>query len=185
MKIYTRTGDEGRTGLFGGPRVLKSDPRIDAYGTVDELNAVIGMVRSTSPESIFSPLDLHLTSLQNTLFVLGADLATPLDARVEITRITPADTNTMEVWIDGLEADLPPLTQFILPGGNSCAAALHLARTVCRRAERLLVHLAQSEDVNEESVKFLNRTSDFLFVAARWTNLKNNRMDEPWNAPAR
>jgi cob(I)alamin adenosyltransferase len=185
MKIYTRTGDEGKTGLFGGPRVYKNDPRIEAYGTVDELNAVIGMVRSNSPEGIFSPLELYLASLQNTLFVLGADLATPSNARVEIVRITPSDTGTIELWIDRLEADLPPLTQFILPGGAASAATLHLARTVCRRAERHVVHLAQSEDVNEESIKFLNRVSDFLFVAARWSNLKNNRMDEPWDAPER
>jgi cob(I)alamin adenosyltransferase len=185
MKIYTRTGDAGTTGLFGGPRVPKDDLRIEAYGTVDELNAIVGMVRSDFTEELVQPLDSFLQTLQNTLFVLGADLATPTDSRVSITRIQPPDTQAIESWIDELEADLPPLTQFILPGGAPSAARLHLARTVCRRAERLVVGLGKQEKINDECVKFLNRVSDFLFVGARWTNQKNNRIDEPWTPPER
>ncbi len=185
MKIYTRTGDEGSTGLFGGPRVLKNHDRIEAYGTVDELNAVIGLVRSDDPEALQSPLNDYLLSLQHMLFELGADLATPLDARVQISRIVPSETELIESWIDRLEQDLSPLTQFILPGGSPIAARLHLARTVCRRAERLVVGLQQSDDINADCVKFLNRVSDFLFVGARWVNKKNNFTDEPWEAPER
>lgn len=182
MKIYTRTGDEGMTGLFGGPRVSKSSPRIESYGTVDELNAVIGVCRGLLSESSFKSIDEALRELQNNLFVAGADLATPLESRVDIIRIKAEKTSELEKQIDLLEADLPELRQFILPSGVGAAAHLHVARTVCRRAERKVVELSALESINPECVTFLNRASDFLFVAARWVNMRSDCADEPWNA---
>lgn len=182
MKIYTKTGDEGQTGLYGGPRVSKSSTRIAAYGSVDELNAVVGAVRSLLAEEIFRDLDEALSRLQNNLFVLGADLATPLEARVEIKRVRKEEAAAIECQIDLLEEELPELRQFILPTGVAAAAQFHIARTVCRRAERAVVELAASESINPECVRFLNRVSDYLFVAARWINLKSGRDDETWDS---
>ena len=180
MKIYTRTGDEGMTGLFGGPRVSKSSLRIKSYGGVDELNAVIGVVRSLLTETEFSRIDATLRELQNDLFVVGADLATPLESRVDIARIDARRSSVLEKQIDLMEADLPELKRFILPAGSAAAANLHVARTVCRRAERTVVELGTLEAINPECVTFLNRASDFLFVAARWVNVKSGVSDEPW-----
>jgi cob(I)alamin adenosyltransferase len=173
-KIYTRTGDDGTTGLGSGQRRLKSDLRVEAYGTVDEANSCIGLARlhtaAAHPE-----VDAILGRMQNDLFDLGADLATPDDGKplgYEPLRIVAAQTERLESEIDGLNTRLQPLKSFVLPGGSPAAAALHLARTVARRAERLMVGLAQTagEPVNPEAVRYINRASDLLFVAARVVN---------------
>jgi cob(I)alamin adenosyltransferase len=175
-RIYTRTGDGGTTALATGERRLKFDLRIDAYGTVDETNACIGLARlhtaTSDPE-----VDAMLGRIQNDLFDLGADLATPDTAEplsYEPLRIVQSQVDRLEHDIDALNGSLEPLRSFVLPGGTPAAAALHLARTVCRRAERLVVELVQRPDeiVTPEAVKYLNRLSDFLFVASRYVNAK-------------
>ncbi len=182
-KIYTRTGDDGTTGLGNGQRRLKSDLRVDAYGTVDEANSCIGMARRhTASEN--PDLDAVLSRIQNDLFDLGADLATPDDGKplgYEPLRIIASQTARVEADIDALTADLQPLRSFILPGGSPAAAALHLARTVARRAERLMVALAQieGEQVNPEGIRYINRVSDLLFAAARVVN-DNGKSDVLW-----
>ncbi len=181
MKIYTRTGDDGTTGLFGGDRVVKSHPRIEAYGTVDELNAVLGV--ALAQPDVPARLAAVLTRVQHELFVMGADLATPEHAKPYVPRIGPAHAAALEADIDAFEADLAPLKQFILPGGTALAAHLHMARTVCRRAERLTVEAATREAFNEHALSFLNRISDLLFVAARWANHAAGQPDVPWEAP--
>ncbi len=178
MKIYTKTGDDGTTGLFGGARVPKDAERIDAYGTVDELNAVIGMVRSQNKDG---KLDGFLHEIQNDLFNLGADLATPMNVKNDyITRIQSKDSEKLEKWIDELDAELPALTNFILPGGHPSAAYLHLARNVCRRAERLTVGLSHKESIGSEVLVYLNRLSDLLFILARWINLREGATEVKW-----
>ncbi len=173
-KIYTRTGDGGDTALATGSRRPKYDLRVTAYGTVDETNACIGMARLHTGES--SPdVDAMLGRIQNDLFDLGADLATPETGEkleYEPLRIVPAQVERLEKEIDTLNAALQPLRSFILPGGSPAAAALHLARTVCRRAERNVVELAHRRDetVSDASIHYLNRLSDFLFVASRYVN---------------
>ncbi len=177
MKIYTRTGDDGTTGLFGGGRVSKASARIECYGTVDELNSIIGLARSQgcSPEG-----ERYLHNLQNTLFVLGADLATPRNAKAVIDRIEEQHATELETWIDELDAQLEPLKTFVLPGGTQAASGIHLARTVCRRAERLCVAAHEEEDLGDAVVHFLNRLSDFLFMLARWENQAAGIPDTPW-----
>ena len=182
-KIYTRTGDDGTTGLGTGERRLKSDLRVDAYGTVDEANACIGMARVHTAAS-HPAIDAMLSRIQNDLFDLGADLAVPDDGKpldYEPLRIVAAQTDRVEKDIDLLNKDLQPLKSFVLNGGTPAAAALHLARTVARRAERLMVALAQdpSEHVNRDGLKYINRVSDFLFVAARAVN-DNGNADVLW-----
>ncbi len=182
MKIYTRTGDEGTTGLFGGERVRKSHPRIDAYGTVDETNAQIGMarahIRDDAPgRDVILPL---LERIQSELFVCGADLATPSGAKAKVPRVEEIHVTQLEHDIDTLEEDLPSLKHFILPGGTQAATALHVARTTCRRAERLTVEAANQEPINEYTAIYLNRLSDFLFVAARWVNRKAGVDEAEW-----
>ena len=177
-KIYTRTGDDGTTGLGTGERRLKSDLRVDAYGTVDEANACIGIARVHTATS-HPAIDAMLSRIQNDLFDLGADLAVPDDGKpldYEPLRIVAAQTDRVEKDIDLLNKDLQPLKSFVLNGGTPAAAALHLARTVARRAERLMVALAQdpSEHVNRDGLKYINRVSDFLFVAARAVNDNGN-----------
>jgi cob(I)alamin adenosyltransferase len=186
MKIYTRTGDQGQTGLWGGRRVPKHDLRIQAYGTVDECNSLLGLAQTVCPTELNAPL----TALQNTLFVLGADLASPEPTTPEeaqrsafIPRISPSDVDILENWIDEWEAHLPLLTNFILPGGSPAAAWLHLARTVSRRAERMTVALAEAEPINSQAVIWLNRFSDLLFVMARYANFLNGQVDVPWQKP--
>lgn len=179
MKIYTKTGDEGTTTLWGGQRVEKNAPRIVAYGTVDELNALLGVVRSSG---IAPALDGVLARVQNELFVLGADLATPGET-TRIERIDEPYTARLEQEIDEWEAQLQPLRQFILPGGSLSAAYLHLARTVCRRAEREVTGLALQESVNADAQAYLNRLSDWLFVLARTANAREGVDDVPWNKP--
>jgi cob(I)alamin adenosyltransferase len=169
-RIYTRTGDKGDTGLGSGKRVPKYDLRIEAYGTVDETNSCVGVAR-LSAEGV---LDLMLARVQNDLFDLGADLCVPEDGSeiaAKALRINDAQVTRLEQEIDQLNGHLQPLTSFVLPGGTEAAAQLHVARTVCRRAERLIVKLAQAEPVGETAVKYANRLSDFLFVAARFANL--------------
>ncbi len=179
MKIYTKTGDSGETGLFAGPRVSKADPRIEAYGTVDELNAVLGWGRAEQPPTEIGSV---LARVQHELFVVGAELATPAPERLGMIRIGESHIAALEQAIDQFEATLPPLTQFILPGGSPAAAAIHLARTVCRRAERRVVVLRQSTDahVSDNIVKYLNRLSDLLFVLARAANACAGQSDVPW-----
>jgi cob(I)alamin adenosyltransferase len=177
MKIYTKTGDDGTTSLFGGTRVPKSDPRIDCYGTVDELNSVIGMAVAADPDH---PVADDLRTVQALLFVLGADLATPPENRIRIDRISDADVRQLEAWIDSYDAKLPALRNFILPGGTPTAAALHLARTVCRRAERLLVDARMRQEFSDTTLLFLNRLSDLLFVWARYANQVDDTPDTPW-----
>ncbi|UVK40314.1 cob(I)yrinic acid a,c-diamide adenosyltransferase [Mesorhizobium sp. AR10] len=182
-KIYTRTGDDGTTGLGTGERRLKSDLRIDAYGTVDEANACIGMAR-VHTASTHPSIDAMLSRIQNDLFDLGADLAVPEDGKplgYEPLRIIVSQTDRVEKDIDLLNKDLQPLKSFVLNGGTPAAAALHLARTVARRAERIMVALAQDprEHVNREAIKYINRVSDFLFVAARAVN-DNGNADVLW-----
>lgn len=182
MKIYTRTGDDGTTGLFGGGRVRKSSPRISAYGTVDEMNSFIGLARSFAvghPES--QRLDPFLAAIQDDLFVLGADLATPASAKAATPRITEERVIALEHAIDELEADLPALKQFILPGGTPAASVLHVARAVCRRAERLVLTAAQSEDLTAAAPVYLNRLSDYLFVLARWANRNAGEAEHTWS----
>jgi cob(I)alamin adenosyltransferase len=180
-RIYTRTGDKGTTALAAGGRRPKHDLRIEAFGTVDETNACIGMVRLHTKDL---PIDAMLGRIQNDLFDLGADLATvetdkPLP--YEPLRITQGQVDRLEREIDELNAELAPLRSFVLPGGTPAAAALHLARTVCRRAERLAVALNEKPDekVSPETVKYLNRLSDFLFVASRFINDKG-ALDVLW-----
>jgi cob(I)alamin adenosyltransferase len=180
-KIYTKTGDDGTTGLFGGGRVSKDSARIEAYGNVDELDSVIGLVRAASQ---YEWLNNLLQSIQEKLFVLGADLATPLDTRSDykIPRIEEIDAKNLEKEIDKQTAELPPLKKFILPGGTELAARLHVARTVCRRAERSLVHLANEEEIGKHDIIYLNRLSDLLFVLARRANQLAGVSDIEWNS---
>lgn len=181
MKIYTRSGDEGKTSLFAGGRVSKNHARLHAYGTVDELNSVLGVVLAVGvPE----PLSASLHRIQNELFVLGADLATPLEASTSyLVRVPAKLTETLEVEIDAWEATLPPLKHFILPGGSLCGALLHQARTICRRAERWVVALQDNEEINTEALRYLNRLSDWLFVAARYANHALEVPEIIWNKP--
>jgi len=169
-RIYTKTGDDGTTGLSDGSRVSKSDSRIEAYGTVDELNAVVGLsvcsAREASAPSEFVEL---LEAIQHDLFDLGADLATPGEPENAL-RVTPEQGERLEKAIDRLNADLEPLSSFVLPGGSEFASWLHLARTVCRRAERAIVTLAQESPVGDAALIYINRLSDFFFVLARRAN---------------
>ena len=181
-KIYTKTGDDGTTGLATGPRRLKSDLRVEAYGTIDETNSFIGLARQHTQE--LARLDAMLMRIQNDLFDLGADLSTPDTGETlayEPLRIIAAQVTRLEAEIDELNGDLDPLRSFVLPGGSGAAATLHIARTVARRAERLMVDLARidGEIVSGEALAYVNRLSDFLFVAARWTNGKG-KSDVLW-----
>jgi cob(I)alamin adenosyltransferase len=178
MKIYTKTGDKGDTSLFGGQRVPKDALRIEAYGTVDELNSVLGIVRSDNAEP---ELDGILEAVQNRLFVLGADLATPRSLeKLNLRRIEPSDSKQIEKWIDALDDKLRPLKSFILPGGTAVASRLHFARTVCRRAERVVVRLSRNEDIGDEITVYLNRLSDLLFILARYANHVAGKSEVKW-----
>lgn len=177
MKIYTKTGDDGTTGLFGGSRVPKHDLRIQAYGTVDELNAELGLARSGCEEEV---LQRVLTQLQHQCFVVGADLAAPGEQETTVERISESHVVELEQWIDALSADLPELHEFILPGGTVLAARLHVARAVCRRAERDVALLLGDEESVTHVAKYLNRLSDLLFVMARYGNMKAGTPDTRW-----
>ena len=176
MKIYTRKGDDGTTGLFGGPRVRKDALRVEAYGDVDELNSALGVAREELP-----PGDLRslVDALQSELFTIGAELATP-DKSKNVPRVAPAQVDRMEREIDRLETELPEMRNFILPGGSRAGAALHLCRTICRRAERKVVQLSAHEEVSAEALAYLNRLSDLLFVMARAANLRAGGQEIPW-----
>jgi cob(I)alamin adenosyltransferase len=178
-RIYTRTGDDGTTALGTGERRKKYDLRIASYGTVDELNAAIGLVRLATAGD--AEIDAMLGRIQNDLFDLGADLCTPETAKGrgpggERLTVTEAQVTRLEAEIDRLNADLAPLRSFVLPGGTAAAAYLHLARTICRRAERMMVELADMPDetVSASAIKYVNRLSDFLFVASRFANAKRS-----------
>ena len=179
MKIYTRTGDAGETALFDGSRVSKADPRVDAYGHIDELNAVLGQARAAGVDPA---MDAWLDRLQRDLFALGAQLADPasrIAARVTKADIGPQDTARLEAWIDEAEAELAPLRRFVLPAGVPAGAALHLARTVCRRAERHVVALGAGA-VDADLLAYVNRLSDLLFVLARLANARAGVPDQEW-----
>ncbi|MDB4941077.1 MAG: ATP:Cob(I)alamin adenosyltransferase [Labilithrix sp.] len=178
MKIYTKTGDDGTTGLFGGGRVRKASGRVEAYGTVDETNAVIGVARATTLDPF---ADAVLAQVQVDLFTLGAELATVpgKEDKLSMRLIDAADAERLETAIDDAEKELPPLTSFVLPGGSPQAAALHLARTVCRRAERCVLAMDDTP-ARFEVVVYLNRLSDLLFTLARHANLKVDVADVPW-----
>lgn len=179
MKIYTKSGDAGETGLFGGGRVPKDDERVDAYGEVDELNATLGLARGCP-----MPMDMDalLLRLQDQLFTLGAVLATPADTKASsyIPELKAEWAEDMERAIDSFEAELPKMTHFVLPGGTQAAAALHLARTVCRRAERRTVPLLREGKIPQAVVVYLNRLSDLLFVMARLANHRAGIPDVKW-----
>lgn len=179
MKIYTKSGDDGSTGLLSNRRVGKDDPRIEAYGTIDELNAVLGIARA---EGLDGEADAHIRQVQDDLFAVGSALADPNPDGPFHEAVTAEHVGRLERWIDAMEAELPPLTRFILPGGSAAAAQLHLARTVCRRAERLVVGLGHhpGEHVPRELLVYLNRLSDFLFVAARAVNGRAGVPDVVW-----
>ncbi len=209
MKIYTKTGDDGTTGLFGAGRVAKNSLRIEAYGTVDELNSVIGILASISEQTLtpvgrtLSPPDSDdglrvrptgelessnyfkefLQDIQISLFVLGADLATPLESKTtyNIPRIEESDVKKLEALIDSEESHLPPLEKFVLPGGSLLAGYFHLARTVCRRAEREVVALSQSEELGAFDIQYLNRLSDLFFVLSRRANQLAGITDVEWS----
>jgi len=176
MKIYTRTGDDGTTGLLGGDRTAKTSERIEAIGDVDELNALLGVAAATGQDSLMEGLE----RIQNWLFDLGAELACPPGGKFDVARVGQMQIDTLERSMDEMTSALPELKVFILPGGSARAASLHHARTVCRRAERSLLRLAESDPVREESRVFLNRLSDWLFVAARTANAECHVMDITW-----
>jgi len=181
VKIYTRAGDDGSTGLLGPGRVSKSAPRVEAYGSVDELNAALGAVGALDRQGW---LEQELAVIQAKLFTLGAELATTTAQGIAgLERLGDADVAELEAWIDRLEADLSPLRNFILPGGAPLGAQLHLARTICRRAERRLVTLAGVETIEARLIRYLNRLGDLLFVMARWCNDKAGAVETAWRPP--
>ena len=186
-RVYTRTGDAGQTGLVGGARVDKDHVRIEAYGTVDELNAVIGVVRALHRSGganahALARMDPMLNRIQNELFDVGADLATPPTARWDgMHRVGGDEVTRIERWCDELNEELPPLKEFILPGGGLIGAQLHQARTVCRRAERDVVRLMHVEpEVGVGCMKYLNRLSDFLFILSRWAAKQSGEPEAFW-----
>lgn len=179
MKLYTRRGDDGTTGLLGGKRVSKDDVRVRAYGAVDEINATVGWVLAACQ---FDDITEMLTAIQSDLFVLGAALATADGRRSEVA-IGKERVTCLERWIDHATAEVSPLTAFILPGGSELAGRLHLARTVCRRAEREVVHLATLQPVEAASSAYVNRLSDLLFALARCANARMGLPDIPWKKP--
>jgi cob(I)alamin adenosyltransferase len=181
-RVYTRAGDKGQTALIGGDRVSKASPRIECYGTVDELNATLGMVRTALEDSpAAAELLPAVHQVQNQLFNLGARLATPdPERRARMPAVTERHVKALEELMDTLNQDLPELKSFVLPGGGQASACFHLARTVCRRAERLVVGLAEHDQVEAMDITYLNRLSDALFVAGRFAAHKENRPEPLW-----
>lgn len=191
-KVYTRGGDKGQTSLVGGTRVRKDHTRIRAYGTVDELNSVVGLARtfnrrSDAPAAAIDRLDAMLHRIQNDLFDVGSDLTTPAASRWEgMHRVGGEDVDRLEAFIDELNAEIPPLREFILPGGGPVGAFFHQARTVCRRAEREVLSLMDQEpDVGEGAMRYLNRLSDLLFVAGRWAAKHLGEAEFLWEPAAK
>lgn len=186
MKIYTKTGDGGETGLFGGERVSKASARVDAYGEIDELNSVLGVVRTNTLGGLSSrgaapdDFDALLATIQSRLFDLGAELANAKGKDLGIPLVDDGDVEAMERAIDAAEKEVEPQKTFILPGGSRMAADLHVARCVCRRAERRLVAFAQEAEVRPVLVRYLNRLSDLLFTLARLANTRAGVVDVPW-----
>ncbi|WP_428224722.1 cob(I)yrinic acid a,c-diamide adenosyltransferase [Flavobacterium sp.] len=185
MKVYTKTGDKGTTALFGGTRVPKHHIRIESYGTVDELNSYIGLIRDQEMNPLYKAV---LIEVQDRLFTLGAILATPPEKevlkngqkRLQNLGLTETDIEYLENEIDKMETDLPPMTHFVLPGGHTTVSYCHIARCVCRRAERLATHLHEEEPTDELVLKYLNRLSDYLFVLARKLSLDLHADEVPW-----
>lgn len=177
MKIYTKTGDTGETSLFSGGRVLKSSIRIETYGTADELNSSIGLARSLG---LTEHCENMAIQIQNDLFVLGADLATPASGKIAIDRINSVHISQLEQFIDETDAQLEPLKFFILPVGTPGASALHVARTVCRRAERICIKAKETEEISDDVIIYLNRLSDLLFVMARFENAQSDIPETRW-----
>lgn len=184
MKLYTRTGDDGSTGLFGGSRTHKDSLRVATYGTVDELNSVLGMAVCAAADDAVQPIRDMLIQMQSRLFDLGADLATPMQGEnaKQTVRIVDRHVEELEQWIDRVSGELPAMTHFILPGGSELAARLHMARCVARRAERLVVTLNREQLLGDSVVPYINRISDLLFAMARWANLLQGIDDVPWIA---
>lgn len=185
MKIYTKTGDKGDTSLFSGKRVSKNNPVVEALGTVDECNSAIGVAISLMPEQLdYKKIREQLVIIQHALFDLGAALATPRsqasDAKINKTRFDAEEILLIEQWIDEMQNDLPQLNTFILPGGHQAGAMLHLARSICRRAERLVVPLMGNGDVSEKIIQYLNRLSDYLFMCSRSVNHIANLPETQW-----
>ncbi|MFW5702623.1 MAG: cob(I)yrinic acid a,c-diamide adenosyltransferase [Candidatus Dojkabacteria bacterium] len=181
MKIYTKTGDKGMSSLWGGQRVSKGSLRIESYGTVDELNSILGMVGSVA--GLESGLTEKVEKIQGELMIAGSDLATPIDVskKIKQVRVGSKSAKRLEREIDKMSKDLPQLTSFILPSGSFAGSTLHHARAVCRRAERLVVRLSNEEPINEQVVIYLNRLSDWLFTAARWQNKFDDQIETPWH----
>ncbi|MCS7075109.1 MAG: cob(I)yrinic acid a,c-diamide adenosyltransferase [Bacteroidia bacterium] len=178
MKIYTKTGDEGKTGLIGGTRVLKSDVRIESYGTVDELNSYIGWILSFEE---ISPQRSLLREIQDRLFTIGSLLAAdPEGVKMLLPDLFEEDVKLLEITIDELSAQIPPMKHFVLPGGGQINGLIHVARCVCRRAERWVVALHQEQPVDPLILKYLNRLSDYLFVLSRWVNHRLGAEEIPW-----
>lgn len=185
MKIYTKTGDKGQTSLFSGKRVSKNDPFIEALGTVDECNSSIGAAISLMQNiKEIENTKKELEIVQHTLFDVGAAIATPRSqassSKIEKTRFDKEGIHILEAWIDKMEEELPKLQAFILPGGHPCGAILHVARSICRRAERMIIPLNQQADVSHQVTIYLNRLSDYLFVASRYVNFKLNLPETIW-----
>jgi cob(I)alamin adenosyltransferase len=186
IKIYTKTGDKGETSLYTGQRVSKSDPIIEAMGSVDECNSTIGMAISTMPNTSppFLEVRKQLETIQHALFDVGAALATPrtraVNDKLNITRFDHNAIELLEKWIDSMEEKLPILKSFILPGGHLSGATLHLARSICRRAERKVLPLHRNADVSDNVMVYLNRLSDYLFVVSRYVNLLCKSPETPW-----
>ncbi len=189
FKIYTKTGDKGETSLYGGTRVSKAAARVESYGTLDELNAFIGLAKAEiSDEKVFN----QLQKIQFDLFTVGSEAATPTDklllangkSRLDLM-ISEKEITELELWMDDFDAELEPLKFFILPSGGKAAASIHVCRTVCRRAERAMVHLNETEEVRPELIKYLNRLSDYLFILARYISKISGEKEEYWNPSER
>jgi cob(I)alamin adenosyltransferase len=185
-KVYTRVGDKGETGLVGGKRVPKDSPRIDAYGTIDELNSIVGLARVFNEEDLDAGeahqfLDRVLCQIQDELFDLGSELATPPEFFQEgMYRVSQKEIDRIEKLIDQCQKDLEPLKSFILPGGGRVGAYLHQCRTVCRRAEREILRLSRAEEINHDAIKYMNRLSDLFFVLSRWISKQTGEQEYLW-----
>jgi cob(I)alamin adenosyltransferase len=184
-RVYTRTGDDGTTGLVGGARVPKDSPRVESYGIIDELNSVIGMARVFNAEDVTSEAKVRLEDvlkrLQNELFDLGSELATPADAFYEgMFRVEAADVKALEQLMDECQKDLEPLRSFVLPGGGRVSGCLHMARTICRRAEISILRLSREENIGPHPLAYVNRLSDLLFVLARWIGRQRGEEEFLW-----